>query len=260
MKQHSMTEPVGLETLRREIKEICFSSYLYKRCGLRPPHFLICLDPGAGRTTFIEYMAGMFRKHGVLCFTGLDDYIEVELDGSLQQLKQAFSRIDAAAVYTNEFTNIVAMDISNIASHLNETQLTDFISGCKRICGSACVVFFVHAVPSRNEEKLIEKLCSAVENIQRIDAEPYTCKNICDLIVRFIENRGIEIDHPSEFFSFLQDAVTEHNISDVKSASSYAENLVHYADFSGFVPVISKDSITSLAADRGNESRVKEAK
>ena len=260
MRKHCIPEPIGLEALRAEVREICSDARVYKRCGLRPPHFLVCLDPGAGRTTFVEYMADMYKEHGVIRFSGLDDYLELELDGTLQQLRQAFSRIDAAAVYTNEFTNIVAMDISGVAPHINETQFTEFISNTKRICSSACVVFFVRSVPSRCEEKLIEKLASAVGDLKRIESEPYTPENLCDLIVRFIENRGIVIDQPRKFCSFLQCAVMEHGIADVKGASSFAERIVRHADFSGFIPVVGMDAVISLAADRGSEIMEREAK
>ena len=113
---------------------------------------------------------GVYRFPGMIVFDGdvrqwmgmtekgLDDYIEIAFDGTLQQLKQAFAAIDSAAVYTNEYCNIIGMDISGISSHLGETQLTEFMKNCKRVCEHACVVFFVHTTPNRNEEKLMEKL------------------------------------------------------------------------------------------------------
>ena len=80
-----------------------FEAFVDKQCGLRPNHYIIPLDPGSGRTTLVEYMTDKYKEAGVLSFnSGLDDYIEVAFDGSLQQLKQAFAAIDSAAVYTNE--------------------------------------------------------------------------------------------------------------------------------------------------------------
>ena len=191
MKRYDITKPIGLATPCKEIEATCGMAHVYKRCGLRPKHFIIPLDAGSGRTTLVEYMTDKYKKAGVLSFTsGLDDYIEISFDGTLQQLKQAFAEIDAAAVYTNEYRNIVSMDISGISSHLGETQLTEFLKNCKRVCAYACVIFFVHTTPSRNEEKLLEKLCETVDNIKRLAVEPYTKDDICALIVKTVGEHG----------------------------------------------------------------------
>ena len=196
MKHYDITKPIGLTTPCNEIESTCNNAHMYKRCGLRPKHYIIPLDSGSGRTTLIEYMTDKYKEAGVLSFTsGLDDYIEITFDGSLQQLKQAFCVIDSAAVYTNDYCNIIGMDISDISAHLGETQLPEFMKNCKRVCEHACVIFFVHATPSRNEEKLLDKLCETVVNIKRLEVEPYTKKDICALIIKTVEKHGIEIKH-----------------------------------------------------------------
>ena len=104
MKHYDITKPIGLATPCKEIEHTCSKAQMYKQCGLRPNHYIIPLDPGSGRTTLVEYMTDKYKEAGVLSFnSGLDDYIEVAFDGSLQQLKQAFAAIDSAAVYTNEY-------------------------------------------------------------------------------------------------------------------------------------------------------------
>ena len=169
MKHYDITKPIGLATPCKEIESTCNNAHMYKRCGLRPKHYIIPLDPGSGRTTLVEYMTDKYKEAGALSFTsGLDDYIEIAFDGSLQQLKQAFAAIDSAAVYTNEYCNIIGMDISGVSAHLGETQLSEFMKNCKRVCEHACVIFFVHTTPNRNEEKLLEKLCETVDNIMAL--------------------------------------------------------------------------------------------
>lgn len=99
MKHHEITKPIGLSTPCKEIESTCSNAHMYKRCGLRSNHYIIPLDSGSGRTTLIEYMTDMYKEAGVLSFSsGLDDYIEIAFDGTLQQLKQAFADIDSAAV------------------------------------------------------------------------------------------------------------------------------------------------------------------
>ena len=251
MKHYEITRPIGLRTPCAEIEKACREAHVYRRCGLKPGHFIVPLGAGNGRTTFIEYMADMYKEAGVLDFiSGIDDYIEITLDGSLQQLKQAFAEIDAAAVYTNEYCNIIGLDITGIASHPGETQFTEFLRYARRICDHACVVFFVNPLPTRNEERLLEKLCESVENIKRLSVEPYTQEDICDLIVKFLEDHGTRVSGEELFLRRLQEAVTSLDIPCVKGASSVVEELIFYADFSGFVPVVSAGSLKKLMESR----------
>ena len=261
MKHFDITKPIGLKTACEEIENTCKKAHMYKRCGLRPWNYIITLDSGSGRTTFIEYMTYRFKEAGVLSFSsGLDDYIEITLDGTLPQLKQAFASIDSAAVYTNDFCNIVGMDISEISSHLGETQFAEFLKNCKKVCEHACVVFFVHATPSRNEEKLLDRLCETVENIKRLEVEPYTNDELCALIIKSIAEHGIEIRNETVFSSVLSEMVSKFEISSVKEANATADALVHFADFSGFIPVVDESSLKSMVAIRHNDEKRSEVK
>ena len=127
-------KPFGLETVHAEINHICKNAQMYKKCGIKPNNMVINLDNGDGRSTLVEYIMGCFKENGILDFrSGVDDFIEFELDGSLQQMRTVFSQIDAAAVYDNEYKDIIALGVSEIANHPNEVQYTEFISNCKKI-------------------------------------------------------------------------------------------------------------------------------
>lgn len=246
MKHHDIVKPIGLTTLCAEVEATCKKAHVYKRCGLRPGHLIIPLDSGSGRTTFIEYMTDMYKESGVLDFaSGLDDYIEITLNGSLKQLRQAFAEIDDAGVY-NVYSEIIGIDITQLAPHRNEVQYTEFLTNMKQICRHACIIFFVHSVPSRNEEYLIDKLCENLDNIKRLDVEPYTNDDICDLVMKIIIKHGVSIKRNQAFRSVLLDMVTELNILNVKDAIFTADTLVYYADFSGFIPVVDEGSLKAL--------------
>ncbi len=261
MKRYTITKPIGLATPCEEIDRTCSKAQMYKWCGLRPKHYIIPLDPGSGRTTLVEYMTDKYKEAGVLSFTsGLDDNIEIAFDGTLQQLKQAFAAIDSAAVYTNEYCNIIGMDISGISAHLGETQLTEFLKNCKRVCEHACVIFFVHTIPSKNEEKLLEKLCETIDNIKRIVVEPYTKDDICALILKTIAERGIMVKNSTVFRAALSDIVSEFGIASVKDAISTADALIDYADFSGFHPMVDENSLKSMIIGWQNDKERSEVK
>ena len=141
MRDYLINRPIGLDELCLEVEEVCKNPLRYGRCGVKPRHLIIPMDTGTGRTTFVEYLTSMYKSHKILDFlSGPDDYIEVTFDGSLLQMRKAFSMIDSMAVYTNEYSNVVSMDISNVAPHLNETQCVEFINGCKKLGEAAYMV------------------------------------------------------------------------------------------------------------------------
>jgi len=260
LKHYEITRPIGLKTPCAEIERVCKAAHVYRKCGLRPGHFVVPLDAGNGRTTLLEYMADMYKEAGVLDFiSGPDDYIEITLDGSRQQLRQAFVEIDAAAVYTNEYCNIIGMDISGMAGHAGETQFAEFLRYARRTCEHACVVFYVGSVPTRNEERMLEKLCETVENIKRLDANPYTQEEICSLILKFLEDHGIEIRDEARFRSMLPAVVASLELSDVKEAAAAVEEMIFSADFSGFKPAVDVSCLMSLMESRKEEKARREA-
>ena len=261
MKYKEVTRPVGLRALCEEVEHVCSEAAIYNRCGLRPHHLLVPLDPGCGRTTFVTYMTDMYKAAGVLEFaSGPDDFLEIEFDGTLPQLRQAFAEVESAAVYTNEYCNIVSIDFAAIASHLGETQCTEFLKGCRKICETACVIFFVPTAPSRNEEKLTARLCETIKDIRRIEAEPYTREDLCELVCRNIEDHGVMITERETFAEELTEASEQLEISTVSDAAAAAETLIRYADFSGFIPFVNKKSLRAMVSDRCAESERRETK
>ena len=261
MKQYNTTELFGLSNARAVIENTCSMSLMYRRCGLRPKHLIVPLDPGCGRTTLLEYMTDMYKNADILDFaSGLDDYIEIIFDGSLPQLRQAFATIDSAAVYANEYRGIIGMDISCIASHLGELQLVEFLNNCKRVGKHACIIFYVHSVPSRNEEILLEKLSETIENIQRIVVEPYSYDEICDIIIKTLIQRGIQLNLDAAGKKLLSNIVADCQISTVSEAIATADALVNYADFSGFIPVIDETGLKTMVAGWSRDTERSEVK
>ncbi len=250
MKYTEVTRPIGLAAPCAEIERTCSMARAYKRCGLRPEHYIVPLDAGSGRTTLIEYMTDKYKEAGVLSFTGgLDDYIEIAFDGTLPQLKRAFAAIDAAAVYTNAYGGIIGMDVSGLAAHLGETQFAEFLKNCKQVCDHACVIFFVHAMPSRNEEKLLDKLCETVDHVKRLTVAPYTQEELCALIIKITREHGAVVRQEPRFRTALAEMVAELGIASVPDAVSTGEMLVRFADFSDFIPAIDENSLNSVMTE-----------
>lgn len=152
------------------------------------------------------------------------------------------------------------MDISGISAHLGETQLSEFMKNCKRVCEHACVIFFVHTTPNKSEEKFAGKLCETVDNVKRLEVEPYTTEDICALFIKTVEEHGIEIKHENVFRAVLADMVAEFCIASVKDAITTADALVHFADFSGFTPNVDESSLKSMITSWHNDAERSEVK
>lgn len=108
-----ITKPVGHNSICKYIDEyICKRSALYRNSLLKPPHMVIPLSKHSGRTTLIKYLRDKYKQSGILPFdSGLEDYLEIEFDGSLSQLKQSFTKINSEAIYKNHYTGIISFDI-----------------------------------------------------------------------------------------------------------------------------------------------------
>ena len=256
MKHHEIIRPVGLNTPCEEIERTCSHAQMYRQCGLHPDHLILPLDAGSGRTTFLEYRTDRYKEAGVMPFiSGPDDYLEIQFDGTLPQLRQAFAEIDAAAVYTNAYGNLVSMDISALAQHLGETQGVEFLKNIKKVCEHACVIFFVHAEPTRGEEKLLEKLCDSVDHIKRLTVEPYTRDDLCKLVIRSVEDFGIEIRQEDRFRRDLAKLPPEFPIDTVRDALTCAESIARFADYTKFVPVVDPNSLVSMLNEWNDEQK-----
>lgn len=225
-----MERPVGLEHCCAEIDKTCANAALYRQCRLKPDHLIVPLSAGNGRSTLLEYMADRYKAARVMPFDcGLDDFIEIELDGTLQQLHQAFRDIADAAIYANEYSNIIGMDISAIALHQGETQYTEFLRSCKEICAHACVVFFLHSEPTRNELRLAEMLSETVDRVQMLEPVQLSDESLCELIIRDISAHGITVRAEQSFRTVLTEAFDVLGVTDGVSARRNAAALARMA-------------------------------
>ena len=242
MKKDKIEKPIGLSTLCNEIEDICENAQMYKRCGIKPKHLIIPLDAGAGRTTFVEYLADMYREYGIIDFSGaLDEYIEVTLDGSsAHNITRGFAKFREGAVYRNEFSNVAVVNIEDMARYLVAPQFADFLREATELCRCAYVVFFISSDPTPNEEKLVSKLvnCIGDKRIRRALVEKYTTEDICLLIEKTIRDHGVSVEQYQKFHVSLMGVVVAYEITEVSNAVEMAEELIRYADFSCFIPTV----------------------
>ena len=221
-----MVVPIGLESIRQEVETVCARARIYQKLEIRPNSLIVPLDAGNGRTMLLEYVADMYQAFGVMDFFGSPDpYLEISLDGSLAQMKQAFSTICEAAVYTNQYTNVVGMDVSEMAVHMNENQFPEFLQRVKMLCAEAYVVFFVHEERGKSEERLIERILDTVDTVKWMPVESYSEEQLCEIVKRVWEEKGIWPEEPG-FFEFLQGQIHEKEVITVREALLTAQRIL----------------------------------
>lgn len=264
MKRVYITKPIGLREPCAEVETVCRNARVYQFGG-QLKHIVLPMDPGTGRSTFIEYLTSMFRAHGVLEFAcSRNPYIEIAVDASSpKQVQETFNKINAAADYANKYKDVVGLDISDMANYQNQAQMKEYLQNVQALCKNAFVIFFVHANPSKNETDLINKTIEAVggqDKVKHLCISPYTKEDICALIVKFLTDHGIEAEQTPKFNKALLNVVSEFCLTGVKDAINTAQELVHFADFSDVIPVVNVGSLKSMADCWHNSSERSEVK
>lgn len=246
----AVRKPVGMQQVIGFIENVCREAAMYRCIGAKPAHLLVALDPGEGRSTLVEYMVRMYKAHGVLPFTcGLDDYLEVVLDGTLPQLRRTFMQIGACAVYANHYENVVAMDVTAIAAHLNESQFTEFMERCSRLCEHACVVFFTSAQRSRNEERMVQKLVEGIPDICEIAVEPYKTDELTTMMQEHLEMLNIRVEDREGMCSLLRQMAEQLEPQCARAAVEGVRRMMRYVDFTAMPACLSREDIALIRAD-----------
>lgn len=248
MKNYDVVKPIGLGETCNSVSANCSKAAIFKRSGLKPHHYIIHLDAGQGRSTLLEYIADMYKNNEILNFgSGLDDYLELCFDGTYNNFRNAVETVLDAAVYSDSYKGVIGINASALAAHRQETQWAEFNTFMKEISKSANLIFFVDYEPSKYDEFIINAVKSNISNVEELFETPYSFDEYVDIIVRNIEDKGINIENQSDFKCLLIDVVSSENIAIVKDAIRVADEIIQFADFSEFVPTVSAVNIKSLS-------------
>lgn len=239
-------KPIGTEDLCAKVEEICANPLPYKISGIKPPHFAVNLDPGNGRTTLLEYISDMYKQSDIIAFTGgVDDYLEITLDGSLQQLKSAIAEVRDAAFYTNgNYTGVVGIDPIAIASHQNETQYGELMSFIDELNENSVVVLLNPVEMTLTEEKFIAKVKSKLEGVVDFGQITYSDKNYADICTCYINMSGVYLDSKAK--KLLFNIVKSLHIGSVSEAITMGKKLLLHTEYAGNVPTIGTKEIKLL--------------
>lgn len=250
MRMNENRKPIGLTEVCRYIEDVCRQGAMFSHCGRKPKHLLLAMDPGEGRTTLIEYIVDMYKAHGVLPFScGLDDYVEVVLDGTIKQLRRSFAAIQDCATYANSFENVAAIDITAISHYLGQSQCSELMTSCSDLCESACVIFFTSANRTRNEERLVERLMKSIKDIEEIIVEPYTTDELYQMVVSAFGEKNVVIENEAAFAAGVKSMLEELENPCARTAMDLASEIMACADYTAFPPVMTQKGLKDMQND-----------
>ena len=236
-----------MDDLCAKVEEICANPLPYNKiAGVKASHFAVNLDPRNGRTTLLEYISDMYKQSDIIAFTGgVDDYLEITLDGSLQQLKAAIREVKDAAFYTNgKYTGVVGIDPVAIASHQNETQYGELMSFIDELNESSVVVLFSPTKMTPTEEKFIAKVKSKLEGVVDFGQITYSDKNYVDICACYIDMSGVYLDTKAK--KLLFNVAKSLHIGSVPEAITMGKKLLLHTEYTGNIPSISTKEIKLL--------------
>ncbi len=150
----------GLGPLNEYLDRICSMEANYSCSNkINPPHIILNLDPGYGQTHITKGIAERYRKRNLRPFHARRNYLELNVDGDINQIEKAFSQINEQLIeFSNEPSGIVAVDVSKLAEHVNEKPMEVFLEKIRSYAEDVMFVFFISSTESRNQSKMIQKI------------------------------------------------------------------------------------------------------
>ena len=241
----NIREPIGLVEAVKNIKKNCFSGAAYKKFKIKPPHVIFRLNDGQGRCRLIEYMTDMYGAAQVLDFSsGLGPCLGFKLSGTYDDFRRFIKAVEDAAVFRNEYTGIIALDITALYNHRQESQWADFWGAVKEISKYAYLVFFVSKEDTKCNNSLIGEIKKNIFNVEEVAISDYTAVNYADIIKQFITDIDDSILLSDEALVSVCSSIT-----DIKSAQLIADSIVRNFDLSTNNCVVTAEAVTKSVDD-----------
>lgn len=230
---------IGMDDVKSILSEIVKTGDVYKRGKACVPNLIIMMDPGNGQTYTTEAITDTLSEFGLREFHGLDEYLEYKPDGSKAGVDWMFSDIEDNAIYDNGYKGVVSVDVSQLASVLNQYQMKCFEENIRRVSENATVILYCSTKLGVKGDKLVNRLKEVLDNVKVIRPYLFTPKEYAEMIVQNILDRGIEVKDEEKIIKVLGEVVSDKAVSCAKDAIRLAEQLVFYADYTMAVPTLS---------------------
>jgi len=188
-KMNAKKQPQIPESIARFIDTVCERQKQYGN-AIRPPHMLVPLSSGNGRSHIAQAVARQYRKANVLKFsTNADICLDFTVKETVHCMNQIYADIQANSGCSNEFCGIVALAIDSLLSHLREMSGNKFFELVTKIKGNSSLIIFTPAdISQKYLELILEKTGAGVKLFAPITySDEDFAKFFCDFLPQGVE-------------------------------------------------------------------------
>ena len=175
------TTLIGMPEIKAVAETISTHAKEYEIGLKKKPTYIVLLDKGQGRTTVLEYIADI---HKTTFPSGLDPYVEFESEATMSAVEEIGVRLSDSAIYKPYYEEVCGVDICKFAHHLNELQTDLVIKLLKEASEHCFMLFFFPQEPNKSEQRLIDRLCDALDISSTIEATPYSAKDYAEIVIK----------------------------------------------------------------------------
>jgi len=122
---------------------VCNATRSSSNSILRPPHLLIPIDSGNGRSSLINELTNYYQKFDAIEFSSRDHYLEFKLTGTVGNINDTHAEIQENAEYANHYRGVVAFDTDRLLPKLSDTLGDKFFEMVGKVKRYATIVIFV---------------------------------------------------------------------------------------------------------------------
>ena len=153
-----------------------------------PPHLLVRLRAGDGRSTLAAFVAETYAQSRRRDFSSPDLFLEYALGGAwtLPRIAQDAS---FQAGYANDFVGVLALDATALLTEWDGEAPPELLRGLTRLGETATLLLFLP--PEREAEALSRHLQEALPDLEAFAPAPYGEEELLDIAQRSLEDEAL---------------------------------------------------------------------
>lgn len=222
-----MSKLTGRKEVKGFVESILDNGDTYRLGKVKVPSVCMNVGEGEGQSAIIEYIADAMYDNHILPMHALDRILEFRPDTTTASLIEMENIIRDAAVYTNDYEGIVAIDISNVASSDDRILQQRLVNIISKVSKKAMVIIFIND----DSNELKSQTMSAIGRCVDIRVKPLSPAELAEIAIRSVEMRGINTIYREELTDFLHCIIERSHIKTAKLAEEFSDSLLFCCDY-----------------------------
>jgi len=219
-KNHSvLPEPIAVF-----VEDVCRKQEQYN-CSARPPHMLIPLDSGCGRSHITRIVANKYLEAKACSFSSRDILLEFTLRETIQRINEVDAELQSNSEYSNSdyFQGVIALNIDALLPHLCDVAGNRFFELVARIKNDATLIVLVPTDCAQKHIDLISEKIGA--SIKTFPAITYSDTDFTKFFYDFlpptiIPSSTLSFDkHKERISAYISQNVRNKTIKNIKEAA-----------------------------------------